>query len=156
MFLVFFTFLACAHCDMTIFEEPSTRNSTWIKKYSENQLMAEQKAFKRVIGEFYERYRYFDIDVVVARENQYFLFGAALASELNVPFVFLENGPLKEGQRVLFIDNIVKEGTLTKKACDKIELMGAKIIEVACIIEHDLIKGRNKIPHPLFSLLCTN
>lgn len=151
MISAFLILLACAHCDMNIFQQETTKNAVWIKKHQPHELLSNSRAFKRVIADFYDRYRYFDIDVVVAKQASDFLFGAALARELNVPFIFLESQALQKNQRVLFIENIITQSHSLKKTCELIEAAGAKIIEVGCIIEGPHV--RHHLNQHLFSLL---
>lgn len=142
-------------------------------------LLREPKAFRKAIKEFAKRYKNSSIDAIAGLDARGFIFGSALAYELKLPFIFIrkpgklpgnvekicyaleygynafeiEKDSLQPGQKVLVIDDVVATGGTAAAACTLVERLGAKVVEVACLIELPFLKGREKISCPVFSLL---
>ena len=142
-------------------------------------LLKDPAAFKRMINVFAERYRNIEIDAIAALDARGFIFGTALAYALDIPFVMvrkagklpgdveqisyaLEYGKntleidrniLGRGQRVLVMDDLLATGGTAKAACDLVERLGAEVVEVACMIELTPLRGRERVGHPVFSLV---
>lgn len=172
----------------------STENAPWIHDYivttpnfpkagiqfkSYGPLLKDPVAFKKMIAAFAERYREQKIDVIAGLDARGFIFGTALAYELNIPFIMvrkagklpgdveqidyaleygkntleLDRAALKAGERVLVVDDLMATGGTAKAACDLIERLGGTIAEVACMIELTPLGGREKVGHPVFSLI---
>ena len=111
-------------------------------------------------------------------DSRGFIFGSALAYELNLPFVVvrkagklpgevisvpyqlhygkdrfeMEQGILSPGQQVVIIDDVVATGGTTIAAGKLVEQLGASVFEVACFLEFQFLNARNVIPYPLFSI----
>lgn len=172
----------------------STNGSSWILNYIQPvadfprppirfqwyaQLLREPRAFRKAISEFADRYRDARLEAIAALDSRGFIFGSALAYELNLPFVMIrkpgklpgdvekidyeleygrnsfeiEKDSLREGQKVLIIDDVIASGGTAAAACALVDRLKANVVEVACLIEIALLKGRDKIPHPVFSLI---
>lgn len=142
-------------------------------------LLKDPEAFKKMIGAFAERYREKEIDVIVGLDARGFIFGTALAYELNLPFVMirkagklpgdveqidyaleygkstleLDRPSLNPGDRVLVVDDLMATGGTAKAACELVERLGATVSEVACMIELSPLGGREKVGHSVFSLI---
>ena len=142
-------------------------------------LLREPFAFRQVIREFAERYRNRQLEAIAGLDSRGFIFGSVLAYELKLPFILIrklgklpgdlekadyqtEYGPasleiekdsLREGQRVLIIDDVIATGGTAAAACDLVARLQAHVVEVACLIEMLVHKGREKVPRPVFSLL---
>lgn len=140
-------------------------------------LLSEPQAFRKVIKEMAERYRDQQIQAIAGLDSRGFIFGATLAYKLSLPFVMIrkegklpgdleridyeseygrsslevEKERLKEGQRVLIIDDVIATGGTAQAACQLIERLHCRIVEVACLIEIARLKGREKIPRPVYS-----
>lgn len=128
-------------------------------------------------------YRYMDqnIDVVAGLDARGFIIGAALAYQLNVGFIpirkkgklpfttiaesyALEYGQatiemhtdaVKQGTRVLLVDDLVATGGTMSAGISLIQKLGAEIVEAAAIIEFTDLPGGKKIREkgvPLFTL----
>jgi len=134
-------------------------------------LLNDKEGFERVIDIFYNRYKNKDIDIVAGIEARGFIIGGALASRLGVGFVpirkkgklpydtlveeyELEYGKdgveihkdaVKDGQKVLLIDDLLATGGTANASCRLIEKLGGKIIECCFIVELPDLKGRNKL-----------
>jgi adenine phosphoribosyltransferase len=168
--------------------------SQWIQRYltatpdfpqrgivfqSYEKLLKDPAAFHRVIGAFADRYRDRHLDAIVGLDARGFIFGSALAYELNVPFVMmrkpgklpgkverveysleygknafeLEVGIVSPGDRVVIIDDLLATGGSAQAAVELVERLGGEVVETAFFIELSFLHGREKIRRPVFSLL---
>ena len=143
-------------------------------------LLQDKKAFKYVIDKFYERYKGKNIGVIVAIESRGFIFGSVLAYKLGCSFVpirkegklphktmkqeySLEYGnavveihedAIKQGDKVLIVDDLIATGGTISATIKLVELLGGKIIEIAFVIELIYLKGREKLKdYNVFSLV---
>ena len=143
-------------------------------------LLQDKKAFKYVIDKFYKRYKGKNIDVIVAIESRGFIFGSVLAYKLGCSFVpirkegklphktmkqeySLEYGnavveihedAIKQGDKVLIVDDLIATGGTISATIKLVELLGGKIIEIAFVIELIDLKGREKLKdYNVFSLV---
>ena len=143
-------------------------------------LLKDKEGFQHAIGLLTERYKNQPISYVAGIESRGFIFGAALAHQLNVGFIpirkagklpgktvkqeyDLEYGKdaveihvdaIKDGDSVLLVDDLIATGGTAAAACKLIESMGGKIHECAFVVELTDLKGRDKLPHPVHSLVC--
>jgi len=143
-------------------------------------LLASPEAFGQVIDTFAERYQDARVDAVLAAEARGFIFAAPLALKLGASFVpvrkpgklpfekmafeyDLEYGSdrlemhvdaVKQGERVLMIDDLLATGG-TMQACVKMaEKAGAEVVGCAFLIELTFIPGREKLtPHDVCTLI---
>ncbi len=143
-------------------------------------LLADPAAFKHVMGLLEERYHGAGLTAVVGIESRGFIFGAALADRLGIAFVpvrkagklpadtlrrtySLEYGEatveihtdgLKEGDRVVVVDDLLATGGTLEAACELVTELGATIHEVWVLIELGFLPGREKLAaRPLHSEL---
>lgn len=142
-------------------------------------LLQNPDAFHRVIKTFADRYREFNLDAIVGLDSRGFIFGTALAYEMNLPFVMvrkagklprkaekidyaleygqasfeIEIASIHQGDRVLIVDDLLATGGTAAAAATLIERLGGKVVEVACLIELEGLHGREHLKHPFFSLL---
>ena len=120
------------------------------------------------------------VDVVAGIESRGFIFGAALASQMKLPFVpirkqgklpyrclretyQLEYGSdalevhedaFSKGQRVLLVDDLLATGGTAGAAAKLIERGGGLIAQCAFVIELSFLKGRDCLKsHDVFSLV---
>ena len=129
------------------------------------------KSMNLMIDFLYEKFKDEKIDYVAGIESRGFIFGAPLACRLNAGFVpirkpnklpadtikesySLEYGTdtiemhadaVKEGDRVLVIDDLLATGGTAVAACNLVKKVGAEVVAAAFIIELDPLKGREKI-----------
>ncbi len=129
------------------------------------------KAMQYMIDFLFEKFKDEKIDYVAGIESRGFIFGSALAYKLNAGFIpirkpnklpaetiketySLEYGTdtiemhsdaLKQGDRVLVIDDLLATGGTAAAACNLVKRAGAKAVASAFIIELDPLKGREKI-----------
>lgn len=142
-------------------------------------MLLDPVAFHKAIDTFAERYRQDKLDAIVALDSRGFIFGAALAYELKLPFVMvrkagklpgkverieyeleygknvfeIETNSLKAGNCVLIIDDVLATGGTAHAASELLERLGATVFEVACVIELPALNGRKKLKAPVYSLL---
>ena len=120
-----------------------------------------------------------DVEVIVGLESRGFLFGPIMAQELGVSFVpvrkagklpgetiqvtySLEYGQdkceiqkdsIKAGVKVVIVDDLLATGGTMKAACDLLEKASANILDCLVIIELSDLKGRDKVPKKVSSLV---
>lgn len=147
------------------------------KSYS--ALLKDPAAFKKVIKVFADRYGDGSIDAIAALDARGFIWGTALAYEMDLPLVMvrkagklpgdvisvsyeleygkstfeLERNVLQPQQKVLIIDDLIATGGTVCAAGQLIESLGAQVAEVACFIELVALNGQDRIPYPIFSLI---
>ena len=112
-----------------------------------------------------------EIALVTGAESRGFIFGAAMAVELNAGFVpirkpgklpcatqgmeyELEYGTdrleihadaIAKGQRVLIVDDLLATGGTMKASCDLVRQLGADIVGIAVLIELAFLGGRQML-----------
>ena len=143
-------------------------------------LLQHGDAFRHVIDGWAARYASQQIDAVVGAESRGFIFGAALAYAMGLPFVpvrkpgklpadtiaeefELEYGTdtleihtdaLKKGDRALLIDDLLATGGTMAAMCRLVERLGAEVVEIAFVVELPPLKGREKLAgYPIHSLV---
>jgi adenine phosphoribosyltransferase len=173
---------------------PCTAHAAWIFDFLEpapdfpspgvlfqwyGPLLRNPKAFRRAIQEFAKRYQHETVDAVIGIESRGFIFAAALAFELGIPFVpvrkpgklpgqiasvsyekeygldclQIECTALKPNDSVVIIDDVVATGGTSLAAGQLVEQVGANVLEIACMIELSNLPARMRIPYSMFSLL---
>jgi adenine phosphoribosyltransferase len=143
-------------------------------------LLRDPSGLRQVVDAFAARYRGQGIDVVAGIESRGFLFGAPLALALGVGFVpirklgklpadritreyALEYGTnalemhrdaVNPGERVLLIDDLLATGGTARAASELIEELGARVAEIAFVIELAFLNGRAALDgRPVHALL---
>ncbi|MEW5897148.1 MAG: adenine phosphoribosyltransferase [Nanoarchaeota archaeon] len=143
-------------------------------------LLQDPQAFNYCIAKFKEYCFNKNIDKIAGIESRGFIFGAALANELNLPFVLirkpsklpaetvsqeykLEYGTDKIeihkdavsiGDNVLLIDDLLATGGTMKAACELVEKLNGNVAGCAFVIELPELKGREKLAdYNAFSLV---
>lgn len=143
-------------------------------------LLKNGPAFRSVIDGWRERYAEQRVDAIVGAEARGFMFGAALAYALGLPFVpvrkpgklpaetlsesyQLEYGTdslevhkdaLSAGDRVVLIDDLLATGGTMRAVARLVERLGAEIVEIAFVIELPLLNGREQLQgYPVHTLV---
>jgi adenine phosphoribosyltransferase len=143
-------------------------------------LIQDPEAFSYVIQQFAEHYQHQKIDKIAGIESRGFIFGVALAREMNLPFVLirkkgklpaetvsqeyaLEYGTDKiemhkdavnTGENVLIVDDLIATAGTLKAAVKLIEKLNGRIHGCAVVIELPNLKGRETMQeYNLFSLV---
>ena len=134
-------------------------------------LLHAPEAFRHVTDALIERYRDKGLTAIVAVESRGFMFAAPVAYALGLPLVparkpgklpyktisetyDLEYGSatlevhedaLKQGDRVLLVDDLLATGGTLGACCRLINRLGAEVAEIATIIELTFLNGREKL-----------
>ncbi|MGI9297856.1 MAG: adenine phosphoribosyltransferase [Gammaproteobacteria bacterium] len=120
-----------------------------------------------------------DADVVAGMEARGFIFGAAVARELALPFaplrkpgklprktasasyrleygedsVHIHTDAFAAGARVFLVDDLIATGGTLRACAEVIETLGARVAAAACLIELPSLGGRAHYARPLHSVL---
>lgn len=143
-------------------------------------LLLVPEAFRDVIDRLKARYAATPPDIIVAVESRGFIFGGALALELNLPLALarkpnklpaetmsetfdLEYGQdtlhmhvdaVQPGQRALVLDDLLATGGTAAAASRLVSRAGGEVCEAAFVVELPPLKGRERLaPLPVFSLV---
>jgi adenine phosphoribosyltransferase len=134
-------------------------------------LLADPKAFTAAIDALCAGFIKADIEYVAAVEARGFIFGAAVATKLDVGFVpirkkdklpfrtesvtyDLEYGTdtlevhsdaVGSGAKVLMVDDLLATGGTMAAACKLIEKIGGQIVGISFLIELSELAGRDKL-----------
>jgi adenine phosphoribosyltransferase len=148
--------------------------------YDITTLLKDKTGLARSVDAFAEHYSDQRIDLVLGMEARGFIFAPVLAYRLNAGFVpvrkpgklpaetvkvsyELEYGSnalevhkdaIKEGQRVLIVDDLLATGGTAVATAELASSLGAQIAGLAFVVELDFLKGREKLAkYDVFSLL---
>ena len=143
-------------------------------------LLRDGPAWRFAVDALASRYQRDRIDLVVGVESRGFIFGGAIAHQLNAGFVpvrklgklpgktveveyELEYGrdalamhedAITPGQRVLAVDDLLATGGTMAATLRLVEQLGGQVMGVAFMIELAFLKGREKLKgYPLHSLI---
>ncbi len=143
-------------------------------------VLADAKLLRSTIDYFAERYVGHKIDAVVGMESRGFIFGAPLAMELGAAFVparkpgklpyksigfeyELEYGTnrlemhidaVKEGDRVLVIDDLLATGGTARATCKLIQQLKGDVVACCFVVELGFLGGREVLdPMPVDSIV---
>ena len=143
-------------------------------------MLRDKGAFREVLNILIDRYRDRPIDLIAAIEARGFIFGGALASDLNVGFVpirkpgklpsatmtetyALEYGQdqiqmhvdaVAPGQKVLLIDDLLATGGTLAAAARLVEKAKGEVFGIGCVIELAFLKGRERLKgYDVFSVV---
>lgn len=134
-------------------------------------ILGDPDTFRACIQVFKDRYQDMNLDAIVAIDARGFLFGAALAHDLELGLVpvrkqrklpysslqasyELEYGSatlevhedaLSTGDRVIIIDDLLATGGTAKAAAELVDQLGAEVVELAFLIEIAALEGREKL-----------
>jgi len=65
----------------------------------------------------------------------------------------MQSDGIKEGQRVLIVDDIIATGGSAAAAGSLVQQLGGKLLGYVFILELDFLKGREKLDAPVYTLL---
>ncbi|HEU0275316.1 MAG TPA: adenine phosphoribosyltransferase [Candidatus Udaeobacter sp.] len=143
-------------------------------------ILSDSALFRASIDLFLERCRGTRIDKIVGIDARGFLFGSAVAYELNVGFVpirkrgklpfqtqsasySLEYGEaevemhvdaISAGERIVLVDDLLATGGTSAAAAVLIRKSGGVLVEAQFLIELEFLHGREKLePTPVVSFL---
>jgi adenine phosphoribosyltransferase len=143
-------------------------------------LLKDPGAFEAAVQQLAAPYREREIDLVVGVESRGFIFGAAVALELDVGFIpvrkpgklpaetvaasyELEYGTdsvemhrdaISPGQKVLLVDDLLATGGTMEATCRLVEELEGEVAGIAFLIELTFLDGRKKLGNrEVFSVL---
>ncbi|MEM1418069.1 MAG: adenine phosphoribosyltransferase [Myxococcota bacterium] len=143
-------------------------------------LLAHPRGFTTCLDLLGEQAAKSGAESIVGMESRGFIFGAALAARLRLPFVparkpgklpadkvsveyALEYGTdtlemhrdaLKPGEKTLIVDDLIATGGTAKATAELVAALGAEVAGFAFVIELGFLNGRAELaPHPVHSLL---
>jgi len=161
--------------DQIIFEDYIRSIPDWPKKgilfRDITPLLADAKALAAAVDALCEGFAEEDVDYVAAVEARGFIFGSAVAEKLQAGFVpirkkgklpfetrtvtyELEYGTdsleihsdaIKQGAKVLMVDDLLATGGTMAAACELVENTGGKIVGITFLIELADLTGRDKL-----------
>ena len=144
-------------------------------------LLKDREAFHLMVDRFIEQYKGQTIDLVAGIEARGFLFAPFLAYSLNAGVVplrkpkklpgqtlrvdyALEYGTdalevhsdaIKQGERVLVVDDLLATGGSASAACQLVEHSGGKVAGVGFLVDLGFLHGRARLAqYDIFSLIC--
>ena len=143
-------------------------------------LLKDPTAFHQAVDLMASTYRAQAVDVVVGVESRGFIFGGALAYQLNAGFVpvrkegklpyqkiaqaySLEYGSavleihrdaIRSGQSVVVVDDLLATGGTARATARLVQQLGGRVVGVSFLIELRFLEGaRNLEPYPVVSHL---
>ena len=143
-------------------------------------LLQSGPAFRYVIDGWKERYATKQLDAIVGVDARGFIFGTALAYAMGLPFIpvrkkgklphdtFSEDFELEygtdtlevhidavsPGHRVVLVDDLLATGGTMVAVTKLVEKLGAKIEEIACVVELTTLGGRERLaPYRVHALI---
>lgn len=142
-------------------------------------LLSDSVSFRRAVDMLAERYDSQRIDLVVGVEARGFIIGSALAYRLGAGVILirkpgklpykthhtiyeLEYGTdqleihqdaIAPGQKVVIADDLLATGGTMKAAVDLVRKLEGEIVECSFLVELEFLKGRERIGHPVYSLM---
>ena len=134
-------------------------------------LLASPRALHVVLDGIAERFIGEHIDVIVGIEARGFIFGGALAARLNASFVpvrkpgklpaavdrvehvteyskdalEMHKGSIREGARVVVVDDVLATGGTARAAAELVNLQGGYVVGYAFVVELSFLGGRERL-----------
>jgi adenine phosphoribosyltransferase len=144
-------------------------------------LLRDKHAFRECIKRLADHFRDKKVDVVVSSEARGFIFGAAVAYELEAGFVpvrkkgklpsktvnltyqkeyesdtvEIHEDAVEPGQNVLLVDDLLATGGTIKANAELVEKLGGKIVGIGFLIELKYLHGRQTLgdKYEVFSVI---
>ncbi|CAC9603792.1 Adenine phosphoribosyltransferase [Bathymodiolus heckerae thiotrophic gill symbiont] len=134
-------------------------------------LLANPKAFAHVIDNIANKYNTNSVDKIIGLDARGFIFGAAVAYKIGVPFVMVRkpgklpdqcisiNYQLEYGQntfelhensisvndKVLIVDDLLATGGSVKAVSQLIKTLHAEVVALECVIELGFLNARKNL-----------
>ncbi|MBM3266884.1 MAG: adenine phosphoribosyltransferase [Candidatus Sericytochromatia bacterium] len=134
-------------------------------------LMKDQAVFRLAVETIVERYKRFDIDLVVGIESRGFIFGAPISYGLECGFIpvrkpgklpyetrrqeyELEYGTdalemhvdaIETGSRILIVDDLLATGGTVSATTDLVRAAGGEVVEATFLVELSFLGGRERV-----------
>lgn len=143
-------------------------------------ILSDKDGFKLAIDGLIEKLKDVDFDVILGSESRGFVFGAPVAYAMNKGLILvrkkgklprevisedydLEYGKatlemhadaIKEGQKVVIIDDLIATGGTTEAVIRLAEREGGKVVRIGFVMELEGLKGRERLKnYDVFSLV---
>ena len=138
--------------------------------YDIGGFLSKPTVFARIVEIFCRRYKGMNIDVIAGIDSRGFVLGTPIALALQKPFVMirkpgkmpncvsssaysceyghrsgmcLQRDVVKEGDRVLIIDDLVATGGTLTAAIECVHLLGGVVVECACVVKLKMFAGKD-------------
>jgi adenine phosphoribosyltransferase len=134
-------------------------------------LLQDGPALKETIDQMTGHVRNWDVELVVGMESRGFIFAAPIAYNLGVGFapvrklgklpaetisaeyaleygtntLELHTDAVREGQRVLVVDDLLATGGTVGATIDLVERLGGEVVGTAFLIELSFLRGRERL-----------
>lgn len=142
-------------------------------------IFANPDLFRKLLEAFKLHLKDVKVDYIVGLESRGFLFGPALALELNAGFIpvrkpgklpgptisasfqkeygsdvfEIQEGVIPEGASVIIVDDILATGGSASAAGELVGKANGVVTQYMFVMELDFLKGRDKLNAPVFTLL---
>lgn len=130
--------------------------------YDIGGFLYEPKVFQKIVDIFADRYKEIGVDVIAGLDARGFILGPPIALALQKPFVMMrkkgkmpnsissedykteygsrsgltvQRDKIKEGDRVLIIDDLVATGGTLSSAISLVKMLKGTVVECACVVE---------------------
>lgn len=139
--------------------------------YDITTLLQDPVGFRLAIDSLAVPFKGQGIEVVVGVESRGFILGAAVADRIGAGFspvrkpgklpsktmrasydleygsdaLEIHHDAVRQGQRVLIVDDLLATGGTAKATCDLVAQLGGQVHAVACLIELLFLNGRDKL-----------
>lgn len=143
-------------------------------------IFQDPRASRMVANAFIDRYMTMDVSHIACIDARGFLFGAIIAHQLNKPLVLvrkkgklpgdtihqdytleygtasveIQQNVVSAGDKVVLIDDLIATGGTALAACTLLNGLGAKVVEVAALIDLPDLAGSTKIQDAGVSVFC--
>eukprot|EP00429_Kryptoperidinium_foliaceum_P023922 CAMPEP_0176135370 /NCGR_PEP_ID=MMETSP0120_2-20121206/68668_1 /TAXON_ID=160619 /ORGANISM="Kryptoperidinium foliaceum, Strain CCMP 1326" /LENGTH=170 /DNA_ID=CAMNT_0017471069 /DNA_START=108 /DNA_END=617 /DNA_ORIENTATION=- len=130
--------------------------------YDIGGFLFEPEIFQKIVNIFADRYKEIGVDVIAGLDARGFILGPPIALALKKPFVMMrkkgkmpnsissddyqteygsrsgitvQRDKIKEGDRVLVIDDLVATGGTLSSAISLVKMLKGTVVECACVVE---------------------
>ena len=140
--------------------------------YDVTTLLQDRDGFRGAIDALADPFQEARIDLVIGIESRGFIFGSAVADRIRAGFspvrkagrlpsttmratydleygtdaLEIHHDAVKEGERVLIVDDLLATGGTAKATSDLVRRLGGQVCALAFLIELVELKGRDKLP----------
>ena len=143
-------------------------------------LLQDKESLRKLAELFYEKYKDTQIDIIAGIESSGFIIAGLLAEKLNaglalirkpgkLPYetikepysleygedaVEIHKDSIKQGQKVLIVDDLIGSGETVQAVINLVEKIGGQVLGCAFVMELPDLKGKDKLSkYPFFSLI---
>lgn len=140
--------------------------------YDITTLLQDPAGFRTAIDSLATPFEHQNIEIVVAIESRGFIFGSAVADRIGAGFtpvrkpgklpsqtvratydleygtdcLEIHDDAIREGQRVLIVDDLLATGGTARATTDLVRKLGGEVVSLAFLIELVALNGRSKLP----------